>query len=344
MSYEVAAGAIMLSICLYLFHAPWPKAVSRWLADVAAVGLTLAFVTSGTWNEPQPLATQLDTARDIARGSFTILASAAVPFASPGARTVTVVAFVILAAGVVVWARTRRGDPVREHLRRWLLTAAASVITIGAGYLMFIPANPADYSVLAPGQGNRINVLAALGYVMLVCSLLVVAATLVVRGLPRWRTLSWSLVLVFCLVIGIGYARTVVGDARDWDRAASLQQVILDRVEEGIPRPQAGSVIFTLGHPVSTAPQVPVFIARWDLDGAVKLMYDDPSVTGYPAVPGTRFVCEDGWIRAVNSNDRYGPPQVAPYGKAFLVDVASGRTTRIGSRSECMVAAAALAL
>jgi hypothetical protein len=39
------------------------------------------------------------------------------------------------------------------------------------------------------------------------------------------------------------------------------------------------------------APGVPVFGDSWDLGGALKLLYDDPAVGGYPVTSGAPIAC-----------------------------------------------------
>ena len=289
LAYQIAAGAILLSALLYRLRAPWSSALPRWAVDVVAVALTLALAGDGFY-EPRPLSEWPSHAVSIARESWAILALASLPFGEP--RTVTVVAFLaaLVSAGALVSHLLPAADPARRTLRRWLATAVAAGLAIGAGYLMFVPADP-GYHPLAPGQGNRVNALAAIGFVAAVYALVMVAATLVFRGLPSWPAWCMGFAAVAAVVLGTGYANRVAADKAQWESAAEAREHVVARVRAALPKPPYAAVIYTVGHPAHTSPNIPVFAAIWDLSGAVQLEWDDPSLAAYPAFPGTRFSC-----------------------------------------------------
>ena len=59
LTYEVASGAVLVSILIYRLRTGWRRAASRWIVDVAAILPVNLIVTSSTWNDPQPIATQI---------------------------------------------------------------------------------------------------------------------------------------------------------------------------------------------------------------------------------------------------------------------------------------------
>jgi hypothetical protein len=333
MTYEIAAGAILVSLLLYRWRAGWSAALSRWLVDVAVVGTVLLLVTSGSWNEPQPLETVLRHARTMADQSVSVLARAVVPFGSPEAEIVMAVLALIAATGLVVWRLRPPDDPVARALRRWLLIALAAGGATAIGYAIFVTAD-FSYLPLRPGQFNRVNGLAAIGFVLLIYALAMVAGTLVAGRARRWREWSTGFALMVSLVMGGGWIHRIDVDKAQWSSSAEQQQAIVDRVERALPKPPARTTIYTVGAPAEAAPGVPVFAATWDLAGALSLMWDDSSLAAYPGVPGTRFVCGRRMIAALNSNNSFSP-QTAPYGKAVVVDVAAPRAFWIDDLSDC---------
>jgi hypothetical protein len=334
MTYEVAAGAMLMSVLAYRLAAGWRRAASRWAADLAVLTPVLLLVTANTWNAPEPASVQAHHAWTIAEQATTILARSALPFGA--ARTAPVcgaLAAVALAGAITCWVLPR-ADAARAALRRWLLTAAASVLAVAAGYLTFIPGDPQVYSPLREGQFNRVNVLAAIGYVMLVYSLAMVAGLVAFRGRPRWHLASSSVAVLAGVLLAAGYAQEVRADIAVWDRAAAAQDQVVDTVASLLPDPPHGSVLYTFGHPTSFD-GVPVFAASWDLVGAVQTRWTDPSLRGFPAIPGTTMACGATGVDMRNDNAEYGDSQAAPYGSAYLIDVAARRIARVDDAASC---------
>lgn len=351
LTYELTAGAVLVSAVLYARRASWRRALSRAALDAAAVGGALVMVVANTPRAVQPLATALEHAGAIASESLTLLASAAVPYGGsaweaggawwglggPG-WTSWVGGWLggaLLALGVggaALGARTLgRDDPAHLALRRWLCTAGAGGVGIAAGYLMLVPAAP-HYLPLGPGVFNRVNVLAALGFVTLVYALAMLLGTLasrVLAGSTRWAT---PLAALAALAVGLGYAREVEADKASWARSSTEQRQVLWAIERIAPRPPSGATIYAFGQATWAAPGVPVF-RHWDLNGAVKLTAHDPSLAAYPVYPGTSFAC--GHASLHPSSKFYGEHQAAPYGKAIFLDVVTGRAALIRERSSC---------
>jgi hypothetical protein len=322
---------------VYLLAAGRRRALSRWVADVAALAPLLLLVTSNTWNTPQPASVQVDHAWQIVEQSTTILARSAVPFGDPGTDLVGSLLVAVALAGTVAWCLLPSGDPARAALRRWLLTAAASVVATAAGYLTFIPSDPRVYSPLREGMFNRVNVLAAIGFVMLVYSLVMVAGVMLARGLPRPRPAAAAVAVLASGLLAVGYAHQLRADIAIWDYAAATQDEVVDTVASLLPDPPPGSVIYTFGHPTSVGDglPVPIFAASWDLDGAVKNRWDDATLGAFPAIPETTMECGAAGMDMRNDNALYGHPQTARYGSAYLIDIASRRIARVDDAASC---------
>jgi hypothetical protein len=96
-------------------------------------------------------------------------------------------------------------------------------------------------------------------------------------------------------------------------------------------------VSYAFNFPTFTAPGVPVFAWIWDLPGAMKVTFRDPSIAGFPILPGTTWQCNKKGLFPVSPYGT-GPGEGAAYGAAFFVDVTAGVKERIDSKAECQSA------
>jgi len=236
----------------------------------------------------------------------------------------------------VLVRRRDAADHAGRELRRWLTVAAAAVVATAAGYAAFVPGEP-EYAPLSPGVGNRINIFAAIGIVALVYALFRLAATLISGAGARPRTLASALAAAACLAVGVGYVERLETDKANWARAAALQQRVLTGLPAALGDSAHGRRIYSTGHELYAAPGIPVFAFSYDLDGAVKLALEDPTVTAFPTHPDGGVQCGSALVRPFDPAGERSAP--ALYGRALLVDVASGRSTRIDSRADCRAAA-----
>jgi hypothetical protein len=335
-TYEVTAGAIACSLLVYRLRSDWWPSCRRWAVDLVAVVLTLTLISSGTWNTPTSFATDVHQVKEIVIQAGSVLTQGTFPFGTPVPAIVLGLLALVALTGVLVWRLSPTTEEGRVDLRRWLLAALAGLIALGAGYVMFVPAG-SIYLPLRPGQFNRVNNLAAIGYVILVYSLGAVACSLVLRRLARGRPWAALAPPVLAAIVAAGYAHQVRVDGTQWNLAASIQNEILGTLHRALPHPPPGAVIYSLNHPVEAAPGVPVFAATWDLSGAVETQWHDPTLSAYPAIPATTFVCGRTSLAARNANNFYkaaGAAQTGIYGSAFLFDFATGRVARITDRAE----------
>jgi hypothetical protein len=84
-----------------------------------------------------------------------------------------------------------------------------------------------------------------------------------------------------------------------------------------------------------------VFVQWWELYGAVRITYDDPTLWGYPIVPpGSTLTCGPKTVET--SPAPYG---AAPrYGRAFVLDMASNIMSPLTDRATCRRVSAAVGL
>jgi hypothetical protein len=108
--------------------------------------------------------------------------------------------------------------------------------------------------------------------------------------------------------------------------------VVLGALRSSMPPPPPGSTVIARGFDLFAAPGVPVFAATWDLNGAVKLLWNDKTLQGWPAPPGA-LRCTAAGTTLEGIGAIRAP---APYGRAYIVDVRRpGAATRVDSRRTC---------
>jgi hypothetical protein len=340
MLYEIAAGAILAIGAVYVWRAgrcAWRSAAWRWALDIAVVGTVLVTITSESWNEPQPFGTAVRHARETARQAGIVFIDAAVPFASPSRTLVAALFAALVATAIVVRFRLADDDDRRRALDHWLRVLGGGAVAVALGYAIFLIADW-TYLPLRPGQFNRVNGLAAVGFAILLYALAMLVGLLVGFRFRRWREYSTAVAVALCLVVGIDWTLQINRDARDWATASDVQRHIVDVVVQTVPNRTPGTTLYTLSAPIEVAPGVPTFAAPWDLSGALQLEWDDPSVTAYPGIPGTWLDCRAGSVSAQNGNDVYDP-QDGQYGSSVVVDIENARAYWIVDRASCRRAA-----
>jgi hypothetical protein len=285
--------------------APRRAALRRFALDAAAMALALTVNVVGTTRVPKPLGDQVDHAGTLASQSFSLLARALLPVGDVPGWVGAVALVVVCGAGVL------RRD------RRWLVIAALGALCVAAGYALFVPAE-AYYQPLLPGTVRRMNVLAAVGFAVLVYSL--------VRLAVRREAVAAAV----CVVIGAGYVVMVANDERGWQRSARIQQQVL----AALPHPAPHTTFYTFGAPTYAAPGVPAFSLPFDLKAAARLRFRTVHVAAYPVAGWTVIQCAPDLIYPTGGT--YGRFHGARYGTAVFVDVPRRRAIPIRSRAECL--------
>jgi hypothetical protein len=335
LTYSVAAVFALLSLLAYARVVPLRDALRRWRTDVVAILAALVFVGLLTTKGVQTLSGQLHHLGTMLHQSGTLFAMALAPFGSPPRGAVGAAAAALVALAAIAAWRLPAADPARAELRRWLVVVAGALLALAAGYALFVPGDP-KYVPLAPGIYNRVNIVAAIGFAVLVQALAALATTLVLRG-PRLHAARVAAALALSAVVAIGWIRVTHDHQRAWARAAVLQDRVLDRIEQaraGVPR---GGTIYTFGSPIQAAAGVPVFAQSWDLDAAAKLTLHDPGVVAYPVRPTATVRCRPGSV-AIHDY-RFGKALPRSYKRLVFLDVRDGRLRRIPDPAACAVAA-----
>lgn len=324
LTYEVAAGAAILSGPLYLTRAPWSTVRIRWLADAVVIGTAIAYsaVATSEVRYVPSIPYKLKVAPEDTCEALSLVVSSFIP-----ARADTPVAqvfgfFGIVAALVLVTRRYLRVHV--EPLRPWLIVGGLGLVWLVAAYGMTLGSlHPLD-----PGANNRGNMFAALGFAMLVYALVAGSATLLS---PRSSSARW-VVLGVSALIAAGYVDRIERDEARWLDAQNRQQEVLTSLRR-LGQPEPRTTTYAFGFPGHVATAVPVFAYSWDLDGAVRLLWDDFSLAAYPILANRTLVCEERSVYPRGFG--LGREYASSYPSALLVDVPTGASYRPRDRAEC---------
>jgi hypothetical protein len=326
LTYEVAAAAILLSGLLYRARFSWRALRKRWLLDAALVLVPLgALVIPASHVRVGSLGERAaDVPQFVIQGSSVFASTFLPPNTSASALKLLVLATTSTILGVALWRARRREE---RELRRWLLRAAAGASAVGLGYLMFL-----GYGLypLSEGLDDRANTFAAFGFVVVTYSVVALLSVLLARQ-PGPR--AAAILAAGTLLVGLGFVLRVRDDIERYDAATAQQNDELAKLRAAVPRPPQESTIFTFGYPTASAPGLPIFGAPWDLSGAVRLLWNDPSLTAVP-VDGKSVSCGRNQARVT----AYDPQQAAAYGHAIFVDLSTANVRHIASRRDCLQA------
>jgi hypothetical protein len=332
LTYEVAAGAAMLSGGLYLTRAPWSAVRFRWLVDAVAVGAAIGYsavVTSRVRYVP-PIPYKVKVAPQDTCEALSVLASSFIPAGADSAvAQLVVLALMFLVLALVARRRLRAR---LEAVRPWLILGALALVWLIGAYTITLGAlHPLD-----PGANNRGNMFAALGFAMLVYALIASLASLV---RPSWGPRLPLLAVGATALIAVGYIDRVQRDEALWLDAQHRQKDVLAAIEK-LGRPERGTTIYAFGFPGHVASAVPVFAYSWDLEGAVRLMWNDRSLGAYPIQGRRQLTCESRYVSP--RGFLLGPEHAASYPSAVFIDVTKDGSFRPRDQAACRAALARL--
>ena len=194
-----------------------------------------------------------------------------------------------------------------------------------------------------------------IGYVILLYALAVVV------GLVLGRVLVWlgaarsaagpalAIALVGAGALGGLWIREINEDRRAWNAAYAIEDQTVAVFREHVPKPPAGSTLYSFGLPGETTPLVHAFTADWDLTGAVRWLYRDETLFGVPSasiVPtyvanteaNSGIACRPtsvrprGWF--------WDDTDASPYGRTIFVHVPTRDVRVIRTPRECRRAVA----
>jgi hypothetical protein len=332
LTYDVALAALLGTGLVYRLCASWRRVAGPWLADVVLTVCAAVYVRGGTSKTIETNGSALsgrfsdnfDGARQliVSLGGSLGWEGAPVRVSWTVTNAVLMVGLAVLAVGL--WrGRSDRDLRVAAGMGAYgvlLVAAASAVLLVVEGY-----------SNRGAGIYNRVNVLAGVGYVLVLVGTAVTAILL--TGMRTfWSRAAPAAAVFVCVVFGALFvARLRVHEDR-YVQSVRAQRAALDTLGR-LPVPSSGSVVFVTGVRAQIGPGVPVFQATWDLTGALRLLWNTDAVDAVPAGTLDRLVCRDDGVLPVGP--LYSSRNLTHYPDALFVDVRTGRTLRPRTRAQC---------
>jgi hypothetical protein len=161
-------------------------------------------------------------------------------------------------------------DPLRQARTHLLVVVVLGLAVLGLGYAIFFTNDQFYFS--AAGTYTRIAQIGSLGAALMLAGGFSLLATLAPR--PTTQRLILSALVGVYGGAGVLIMTTVGGF---WDRAYDRERIILADLQRAAPVMAPNSTLLLDGECPYLGPAV-VFESDWDLAGALRLLYHDPSL------------------------------------------------------------------
>jgi hypothetical protein len=340
---EIALPFMALAAVLYFPRAGFKRATKRWLCDmvivIAGYFAVNAFIHSLGPSLRLPASEWPEHLRLIADQTLTIFTSTLAPFV--GSRTAVLLGLAAIAvAGALIWRLPHTTAAGRDALRRWAITSGLAAVAVIAPLMIYVP-GMLYYEPLAPGLGNHINVPTAASLAVLIVAIIMFTMTAVTelgRGVvsahPRLGTYpAVALALVWLGAVAVDGARAVRNNEKIWNAASAWQIQILAAIKHSIRTPVHNATFLTFEAPGAVAPGMPTFYSSFELEGAVKVLFNRSDLNGYPVISGVSSVtCLPAGVQVESGGV---VESTSPYGRTYFVDVAGTRSLLVTSERSC---------
>jgi hypothetical protein len=347
LTYEITLPSIAGFGLLYVWRYGWTRAKWRWAADIVVVIVGGAWVLSHTTRTTSGISGDFSHLHLIIEGGAAIVGRTAIPIGPQRTALPLILMGIALALGVAsLWLRGQRpardvGDGV--SMPGWLLCAAAGLVLIVLGWVIFIPADP-YYTPSVYGMTNRVNGIGGIGAVILVYATFGVIGSLCMR-LVQQRILAIGLIVTIVLggLLGIGYLTVIRRHIGIWNSAYQAEATAIQKIKARYPTLPPGTTLFATNYPANQTWGVPILSATWDLDGMVKDEYDDGTLAAVPLLPGAGFVCrqEGMQMRAVDETGAANGVLMAEaptYAAVRIIDLEDEKTFHPTDKANCEAA------
>jgi hypothetical protein len=184
-----------------------------------------------------------------------------------------------LLALAYVWWIGRRDRYALGDGRPWRDSLRIGLVAFVLGYAVFLTNQRVLFR--SAGIDNRVNAAAALG----VAAMLVGAIGWIATRLQERQRLAFFSAAVGCIVATGVFVVVALGSF--WTSAANAQQSIVSSLQRTTPSLPSSSTVVLDGVCPEIGPAV-VFGDEWDFRGALRLAYQDPSLTADTAADGLR--------------------------------------------------------
>jgi hypothetical protein len=330
LTYETAFGLILFSALIYRVRVPWKQALSRGGIDAALALLLLVLVKQHTALAVQPFGWGWlhHLLREI-EGGLLVASWSVLPLGRTDQLSAArVVGALLLVLVLLIATRSVRSPAglLEAERGKWSRVLWCGIAFSMLSFISYLPST--GYTAAGPGVGNRANVLASVGFVMMALSSLMLLGAFV--GSRRFQ------VLLICL-LALAYAADLESDITKWQHASQEQQALLSRVTAGKAPLRRNTTYYAYGVPNAVSRGIPVFDAGWDLTAALQLRESDPTIVAVPLPPSARVTCSVGRVQVVD-----GPAGQdlghASYGHAGVIDATTGAVLYLTDQGRCRAA------
>jgi hypothetical protein len=337
LTYEVTLAFIAGVGLLYVLRAGWRASRAPWAVDLAVVVAGGIWVGTHTARTASGLSGDISHLKSIVTQGGTLLGRTVQPLGAQHTTPALCAFAVVLLVGLLayLYRSERFAGGSGWGLRDWLLLASGGLVVAALGWTMFIPADP-YYTPSVYGITNRVNGLAGIGLVIALYGAFGIVGTLVGQLRPRTRTLALATTLVLGVLLGAAFTDVLRRHIGIWNTAFASEMAGLTKLKAQFPTLPENTTLFVAGYPANQTLGVPIMSANWDLDGMVKVEYDDRSLSAYPVLEGTAIECRR---LGVGLGGVGAPPITAPYGSARMIDLASGGWSAPNDRRACRAVA-----
>jgi hypothetical protein len=328
-TYELTAALVGAGLLVYLTVAAPRRALKHWAADMVVAALAMAWTLTQTPKHVMTLQQQIDHARLIGHQLWDMYGGIAAPGWLPGhlAAILTIVLGVAaLVAVVLMWRGRLAGDGFSEA-RRWAITGAIAFVYVIAAYVVFAPAD-FYYSPAAVNFGNRVNGIGIAPLILLGYAAVMVLATLVLAKRPRWLRAATALAVVYAVGMFLHHNSGLRDHQELYVKAWNQEQAVIGQLRTLLPKPPSNSYIITTGVAPEVARDLPVFYSTWDLQGAVRGIYEDGSLAAYNAFNGLQCTAQ-GIVIPGGMPAQYND-------KTFIMDLPRKRVWTVDSPQACV--------
>jgi hypothetical protein len=337
LAYEASVPLLAAAAVLHLRRAGLRAGGARIAADGVSALAALAYMVSHQPRTDQrpTLEEAVDHAVVILEQIPTVLARAIAPLGDPAPTAVPLaLAAAVVAAGAVVAWRSRDAA-ARRTARGALAGGALAAFALLLGYVVFV-AGMSWYVPLQPGQGNRTNAVAAVGYAGLVWAVAVLLGTVAAAVAPRARSLVAPGVAGLALALLLaGYANDSRDQGRTWNRSTQLQEMAMDWARRLVPNPAPGTHIAFFGLPWNTAQNIPVFNDPDDLSSSLQLNLRTADTQGWLVFQATPVTCARQAMTYDATYYGFGVRQRAYDQNLVVIDLLKQKAWKVRSRREC---------
>jgi hypothetical protein len=220
---------------------------------------------------------------------------------------------------------SQRISPI--YVGRQLAAVGSLLIGTLAAWTPLIPAN-AYYTPSTLGVGNRVNGLAQIFLLTAAAVLVATIGGLAGRLLRQPMVAPAAAAGLATMLVAASLPQTIT-HAAGYTDAARIRISILTLVATLAPSPRAGTTVLLGDYDEYDSQNwVPVFASTWDFNGAVQLLYRDPTLFGYPVVSGLGCA----------STGLSGLPNASsdvPYHEIVFVDVGRHLIAAVNNQATC---------